>query len=182
MVGRVWVTVTGALTCMSEKKWFIIIPTESCSQLLLMMSRRSCSASSFRVSHMSHRRSRKSWTERDLTVTLQGHGSNDLSAITLKSFACLKNVPKANLHLMHFIQQMFIWLLVHLRDTKSYACVCHKCTAGHCTRGGYLFCGLTLPPKTLRCTQVCRVKNCSKEMERNVAVTEVLNLLSLFFL
>lgn len=134
MAGRVWVTVTGALTCISEKKWFIITPTESCNQLWLMMSRRSCSASSFRVSQMSHRRSRKSWTERNLAVTHKGHGSNDLSGIKLKSFACLKKVPKENLHLMHFIPQMFLLLLVHLKDTKSYARVCHKCTAGHFTQ------------------------------------------------
>lgn len=113
VAGGVGVILTGALTCISEKKLLISIPVESCNQLLLMMSSRSCSASSFRASQMSHRRSRKSWAEGNIAVYL--------SVIKLKSFACLQNVPKENVDLIHVIQQIFILLLFCLKDTKSHA-------------------------------------------------------------
>lgn len=125
------------------------IPIESCNQLSLMMSRRSCSASSLRASQMSHRRSRKSWTQRSNAVRLQNRSLADLRVMKLKSFACLKNVPEEDLDLMHSCILSFCSTNLYFASTlpgshflrlpSAYPVPMFKPTVVHFLHGGLWF-------------------------------------------
>lgn len=125
------------------------ISIESCNQLSLMISRRSCSASSLRASQMSHRRSRKSWTQRSNAVRLQNHSLEDLHVMKLKSFVCFKNVPEEDLDLMHSYILSFRSTNIYfastlsgphfLRSPSAYPEPMSKPTAVHFLHGGLWF-------------------------------------------